>query len=243
MSASGSFGRGFRDGCINAIPFAFVMTPFGMLFGVIGTEAGLDIDQVLGFSIFVLAGASQITAVSLMSEHAPTLVILATSLAVNLRMGMYSAALVPTFGSLPMWKRALGCYWLFDQPFALTSIDLVRKPQRSVDERVAFYLGVAIPLSLLWYLGTYLGAVVGESIPADIGFDFAVPATFLALVAPMLRSIAHLAAALTSIIGTLLFYDLPFNTGFLAAAGIALIVGTEVERRLVNPRKEAVSND
>lgn len=237
LRVSRSFKRGFHDGFINTIPFFFVLIPFGMIFGAIATKAGLNIVEVMGFSVLIIAGAAQITAMSLMADDAPTLIVLATSLAVNLRMAMYSAALVPILGSLPLWKRAVASYWLFDQPFALTSIDMVKRPDRSVNERFGFYMGVGVPLSLLWYVGTYLGAVLGETIPAEIGFDFAVPATFLALIAPLLRSPAHLAAALTSIVGTLLLQDLPFNSGLLVAAMLALIVGTEIERRWIEPRR------
>ena len=214
------------------MPFSLVLGPFGLLFGVIATEAGLDLAQVMGFSVLVIAGAAQITAISLMNEHAPVLVVLATSLAVNLRMGIYSAALVPHFGGLPLWKRAVAAYWLFDQPFALTSVDVTKNPQRSRDERFGFYLGVGVPLSILWYIVTYLGATLGDLIPGDIGIDFAIPATFLALIAPLLRSLPHLAAALTSVVGTLAFSSLPFNSGLLVAAFLALFVGAELEKRL-----------
>lgn len=237
MATLGSFAAGFGQGAIQGLPFSLVLGPFGMLFGVIATESGLDLVQVMGFSVLVIAGAAQITAISLMNEQAPVLVVLATSLAVNLRMGIYSAALVPHFGGLPLWKRATAAYWLFDQPFALTSVDVAKNPKRTRDERFGFYLGVGIPLSILWYIVTYLGATLGDLIPGDIGIDFAIPATFLALIAPLLKSLPHLAAAITSVAGTLTLSNLPFNSGLLVAAVIALIVGAEVERRFVEPRQ------
>lgn len=230
MNESTNSFRGFRQGCIAALPFFIVLIPFGILFGAVATEAGFNLAQVMAFSIFALAGASQFSAVTLMAEQAPTLIVLAASLAVNLRMGMYSAALVPVFGALPMWKRAFGVYFIFDQPFALTAVDVQKNPKRPMDERFAFYLGVGVPLALLWYIGTYLGAVLGETLPMEIGIDFAIPATFLALVAPLMRSLPHAAAAITSAVATLLFSSLPFNSGLLVAALVALFVGTETER-------------
>jgi len=234
------FFHGFWRGAFSSIPFYFVLVAFGALFGVIATEAGLNILQVMSFSVLVLAGASQITAISLLTEQAPTLVVLATSLAVNLRMGMYSAALVSDFGHLPLWKRAFAAYWLFDQPFAMTVIDKSKRPDRGMNERLGFFLGVAIPLASLWYLGTYLGAVMGQSIPLGIGFDFAVPATFLALVAPLLRSVPHLCAALTSAVGAILLRGLPFSTGLLVSAVLALIVGVLVERAMARLKARSV---
>ncbi len=238
VATSGLFYRGFRDGVFSGLPFSLVLVPFGMLFGVVATEAGLNIFEVMAFSVLVIAGAAQLSAVSLMSENAPVLIVLAISLAVNLRMGLYSAALVPTFGKLPLWKRSLACYWLFDQPFALTSLDLKKNPNRSVDERLGFFFGVGIPLSIFWYSATFIGAYLGEFFPTNIGLDYAIAATFLSLIAPLLRSPAHLAAAFVSVLGTLLLQSLPFNTGLLIAALAAMLVGAEIERRL--PKKGGV---
>lgn len=235
-----TFLTGFRQGVWSGLPFSLVLGPFGMLFGVIATEAGLDLLQVMGFSVLVIAGAAQVTALSLMNEHAPVIVVLATSLAVNMRMAIYSAALVQHFGSFPLWKRAVAAYWLFDQPFAMTSVDINKRPDRARDERFGFYMGVALPLGILWYGVTYLGATVGDLLPSDIGMDFAIPATFLALVAPLLRSLPHLAAAFTSVVGTLLFSALPFNSGLLVAALLALVVGAELEKRLERRRVQRV---
>src|SRR5690606_8776600 len=94
--------RGLRDG----LPFIVVLLPFALLFGVVATEAGLTLAQAMGFNILVIAGSSQFAAVALMQENAPLFAVLATSLAVNLRMAMYSAALVPHFGAAPLWQRA-----------------------------------------------------------------------------------------------------------------------------------------
>ena len=66
---------------------------------------------------------------------------------------------------------------------------------------------------------------MGNQIPAELGLEFAVPVTFLALVAPLLRSVPHLLAAFTSIIFTLLFADFPFSSGLLVAGVLALAVG------------------
>ena len=98
-----SFWRGLRDG----LPFLIVVGPFAMLFGVLATEAGLAIHETMGFSVVVIAGAAQFTALQLMNENAPTLVIIASALAVNLRMAMYSASITPHLGQLPLWKRAI----------------------------------------------------------------------------------------------------------------------------------------
>jgi len=92
-------------GLVRALPFVIVVIPFAMLFGVVATEAGLPLSQTMAFSVLVVAGASQFAALQFMSENAPVLVILASALAVNLRMAMYSASITPHLGAAPMWQR------------------------------------------------------------------------------------------------------------------------------------------
>ena len=50
-----------------------------------------------------------------------------------------------------------------------------------------------------------MGVVAGAAIPDWLALDFAVPICFLAIIGPMLRTLAHVAAALTSILLALLF--------------------------------------
>ncbi|MFT6170018.1 MAG: 4-azaleucine resistance transporter AzlC [Celeribacter sp.] len=219
------FGHGVQD----SLPFFIVIVPFGALFGVIATEAGMDLAQVMGFSVLVIAGASQLTALQLLTDHAPTLIVIVTALAVNLRMAMYSASLAPHLGTAPLWKRAFAAYFLFDQSFALSTMEFEKRPDRSTKDKLAYFLGSGIPLGLFWYISTFCGAVLGEKIPSDLGVDFAVPITFLAVVAPMLKSLAHVAAAITSVVLVLALSFMPYGTGLLVAAVVALFVGALVE--------------
>lgn len=229
--------RGVRD----SMPFTIVVVPFGMLFGVVGTEAGLNLAQVMGFSFLVIAGASQFAALQLMTENAPVLVVVASALAVNLRMAMYSASLAPHLGPAPVWQRALIAYMNVDQTYALAVQRYEAEPSMPIPARVAFFFGTCLPIVPLWYAATLLGALAGSAIPPEWGLDFAVPITFLALVAPALRTVAHVFAALTSVAVALLFAGLPWNLGLLAAGLSGMIVGAEIERRMTRRRQEAAS--
>ncbi len=80
-----------------------------------------------------------------------------------------------------------------------------------------------------WYIVTLIGALVGQSIPPEYALDFALPITFLALIAPALRTIAHVATALTSVSIALMLAFLPYNLGLLFAAILAMMVGAQVE--------------
>lgn len=224
---SAAFWRGVRDGA----PFLLVVAPFGLVFGVVAAETGLTLAQTMGFSIFVIAGASQIAAVQLMSENAPTLIVIVTALAVNLRMAMYSVALVPHLGAAPLWLRGVMAYFLVDQTYALCAQRFEEDRRLALDARIAYFFGTIALVCVPWYAATWLGAALGSAIPPEFALDFAVPITFLAIIAPLLRSVPHVAAAVVSVAGTLLLSDLPYNTGLLVAAPLAMAVGAWVELR------------
>lgn len=228
-----AYWQGFRDGA----PFVLVIIPFGMVFGVVATEAGLDIVAVMGFSVLVIAGAAQLAALQLMTDNAPTIIVLATALAVNLRMAMYSAALVPHLGRAPIWQRAVMAYFLVDQSFAVSAATFEREPEMSLRAKIAYFFGTISPVCLPWYFATWLGAVVGTRIPPQFALDFAVPITFIAVIAPMLRTFAHVAAAMVSILLALGLAFLPYNLGLLIAAVAAMATGAQIE--LMQARRRA----
>ncbi|MEM9395200.1 MAG: AzlC family ABC transporter permease [Pseudomonadota bacterium] len=225
MLGSKHYWEGFRAGA----PFLLVVIPFGMLFGVVGTEAGLDLAQVMGFSVLVIAGAAQFTAVQLMTEQAPVIVVLASALAVNLRMAMYSAAMAPHLGTRPIWQKALAAYFMVDQTFAVSSQRFEATPPLTSGQKFSFFMGSVSPVCLPWYGATWFGAVVGTRIPPEFALDFAIPITFLALIGPALRTPAHVAAAATAVICALFFASLPFSLGTIVAASVAILVGARVE--------------
>lgn len=229
MSHSSPAIRQFFKGAKDGLPFHIVIWPFAAIFGAIATQAGLNVVEVMGFSILVIAGSAQLAALQLMTENAPTVIVITTALAVNLRMGMYSAAITPHLGKAPLLTRAFAAYMLYDQPYALASIKYEKEPDLSLSEKLGYFFGTAIPIGLAWYALTLAGALLGEKIPADIGMDFAVPITFLAVVAPMLKTLAHLASALTSVTLVLALSFMPYGTGLLIAAAVALLVGAQVE--------------
>ena len=220
-----AFWRGVRDGA----PFLLVTSPFGFVFGVIGVEAGLNTAEVMGFSILVIAGASQLAALQLMAEGAPVAVVLATALAINLRMAMYSAALAPHLGSLSLGRRSIVAYFLVDQTFAGSALEYERRPDMTVPEKTGYFFGMVAPVCLPWYVATYAGTLLGTGLPPGWGLDFAVPITFLAVVTPMLRTPAHMAAAAVSVVGALALWGLPWNLGLLVAAVAAMATGAAVE--------------
>ncbi|MBC7163541.1 MAG: AzlC family ABC transporter permease [Roseovarius sp.] len=233
-SINSPYWQGVRDGA----PFVIVIVPFALLFGVVGTEAGLALPEVMGFSVLVIAGAAQFTAVQLLNDGAPALIALVSALAVNLRMAMYSASLTPYLGAAPLWQRAFAAYFMLDQSYACAVVRFVEEPRWRVSERMSYYFGVITPICPPWYAFTLVGALVGTAVPPGLPLDFALPITFLAMIGPMLRTPAHAAAALVSVTLALVFAWLPYNLGLLVAGIAAMMAGAQVEVMLER-RKEA----
>lgn len=226
------FWKGVRD----AAPFILVVGPFGLLFGVVGTEAGLNLLEVMSFSVLVIAGAAQLTALQLMVDQAPTIIVIVSALAVNLRMAMYSASLTPYLGAAPLWQRAFAAYFIVDQSYGLSALQYELHPKWTIRQRLAYFFGTVAPVCPFWYVFTLVGALIGTSVPDSLALDFAVPITFLALITPMLRTRAHVAAALVSITLALILAFLPYNLGLLVAGIAAMMTGAEVERRMASAR-------
>jgi len=224
-TANSYYWKGFRAGA----PFILVAGPFGMLFGVLATEAGLNLTETLVLTATVFAGAAQLTALQLMQEHAPTIVVLASALAVNLRMAMYSASLTPYLGAAPLWQRAFVAYLTVDQAYACSIVRFETEPDLTTSQRMRYFMGSVTPVATAWYVFTLVGVLVGAQIPQSWALDFALPIAFLAMATPMLRTVAHVAAAAVAIVVALLAAGLPYNLGLIVAGLAGMMTGAQVE--------------
>lgn len=222
--------RQFRTGFLDGLPFLLVAVPFAILFGVAATEAGLSLIQTMSMTTLVIAGAAQFTALVLLQENAPTLIVIATALAVNLRMAMYAAAMAPYLGGASRGRQLLLAYFNIDQTFALSSVRFPREPDWTLTDRFAYFCGAGSALMPFWIAFSYVGAVTGSAIPPEASLDFALPICFIAIIGPMLRTIPHVVAALVSVAATLALAWVPFSLGLILAAILAMICGAATER-------------
>jgi 4-azaleucine resistance transporter AzlC len=221
--------KGFRAGMIACAPFIAVVIPFAVLFGVVAKDAGLDLLQVMTMAIVVIAGSSQFTAIALMQDHAPVFVVVIASLAVNLRMAMYSAALQPHVGKASLTERMIMAYMMVDQSFAVSVKTYEARPEMMLREKVGYYFGCIACVGPFWYAGCLAGALIGKAMPPELNLDFAVPICFISLLAPMLRSLPHIVAALASCVSWAVFSGLPWNLALIVAGAVGMAVGAQVE--------------
>ena len=227
MSRHHEFTQGARD----MLPMLLGAIPFGIIFGSLAGAAGLDVWQTLGMSALVFAGSAQFIAISLLAGGAGIAVVLLTTLVVNLRHALYSATLQPFVRHLPARWRVPLAFWLTDEAFAVVQ-------HRYAEEDSAVYkhwyfFGAALAMYLNWQLCTLIGVLFGQTVPnlAAWGLDFAMLATFIGVVVPMLRNWPQVAAALVAGAVALACHGLPYQLGLLAAAVSGIAIGLYLERR------------
>lgn len=217
--------RGFRAGSWAAVPVLLAVAPFGFIFGALATEAGLDPVEAMAMISIVIAGASQIAALQLLMDDAPALVAVFTGAVVNLRMAMYSASLALHWRGAPMLWRVPAAYFLHDQAYALSLRRYRERPDEPLADRLGFYFGVGVTTVAVWIGASFLGVMAGRLVPPEWGLGFAVPVTFIALLAPMVRGRANIVAALVAGVVALILSGLPYGFGLLIAAGLGITAG------------------
>ena len=221
-----SLAAGARD----TVPMLVGAAPFGVIYGTLAASSALALWQGQAMSLMVYAGSSQFIALGLLAGHAGLAVIWLTTFIVNLRHALYAATLLPHVAHLPLrWRCVLG-FFLTDETFAVMSGHYARHPQSPLGHW--YFLGSALAMYGNWQLWTLVGLLFGETFPQlqGLGLDFAMVATFIAIVVPQLASLPRFAAAVAAGAVAYLGRDLPYQMGLLAAVLVGVIVGMSLAR-------------
>jgi 4-azaleucine resistance transporter AzlC len=219
----------FFLGVRSELPLLLGVFPFGMIYGVLALQAGLSPLMAQSMSWVVFAGSAQFMITQLVSNGVPVVVIILTAFVINLRHALYSASLAPYLKRLsPAWKLLLS-YLLTDEAYGVAITRYDRDDTSPLKHW--FFLGCGVTLWAAWQISTALGIFLGAQISSAWALDFALPLTFIALVVPMLKDRAGLAAAVTGGVVSILAFGLPFKLGIIAAAFIGIAVGLWSERK------------
>ena len=218
-SARSAFWQGF----LATLPLQLATLPFGLIFGIVAVETGLDPGQIFGITVIVVAGASSLVAMELIQDQAPAVLVILTSALVNLRMAMYSAALVPHWQGAGWRPRLAAGYFLNDQTYAVSVRAYESGQLPDLRARISYFFGCGLCGIPCWTATVYAGVLLGQSVPESWGLEMAAPALFLAIAAPMVRTPAHGAALAVSMGAMALAGGLPqgVDVVFASAAGIA----------------------
>lgn len=221
--------RPLLAGARDTFPMLVGAAPFGVIFGTFAIGSGLPVWLTLGLSLLVFGGSSQFVAVSLIGSGTALPVIWLTTFVVNLRHALYSATLLPYARELSArWRWALA-FWLTDETFAVVENQF--RHHADAKDSAWYWLGSSLAMYFNWQVWTLVGVLLGQSIPllATLGLDFAMVATFAAIVALQVRSPPVLCSAVVAGVVALLARDLPFKLGLMAAAVAGVLAGVLVE--------------
>ncbi len=182
--ASGSWQQ-FRTGFVDTMVLWLGVMPFGLAYALSAQAAGLTDLQTVAMSMFVFAGASQLTAAGLFATGAPGLSIIAATFVINLRHILLTATLAPALRKLSLPHRLALAFGVTDELFAISV-------KRITEHRAgpALLWGSNISLYISWQFSTIAGLLLGGVIPdaTTLGLSLVFPLSFLVLLLPYLKS-------------------------------------------------------
>lgn len=232
MNEINSFSKGVRNG----LPICFGYLSVAFAFGIFACGSGLTIPEAVMVSATNVTSAGQLAAVPILAGGGTLLELAVAQLVINLRYALMSVSLSQRLGkSVRLLDRFLVAFVNTDEVFAVAMAQNAPVGRR-------YLYGLILTPYLGWSLGTLLGAVAGNLLPAVVisALGLAIYAMFIAIVIPQVKK--HRATALCAAIAVGLscaFYYIPalqrIPSGFsvILCAAVAAAVAA-----LVRPVKE-----
>ncbi len=209
--------------------------PFGLVTGVAAIAAGLTPLQGVAISVLAFSGIAQLVAMQLIAVGSPLALTVAAATVVSLRLLMYSAALAPHLAHLDRRWRLLLAYLMTDQSFAST----VRRYGEPGDRahKHWHFLGSCSMLWFTWQAAVVAGVIAGSGVPSSWSLDFVVVLTFVALMVPVVKTRADLAAAAVAAVVAMSTLGLPYRLSLIAGSIAGIAVGLAIEHAHARGRR------
>ncbi|WP_220720836.1 AzlC family ABC transporter permease [Agarivorans litoreus] len=212
----------FAKGTLAVLPLTIAVVPWGILAGSYAMEAGLSPLQSQAMSAILFAGSAQLVATGMFKLGAGLLSMLVTTMLITSRHFLYSMAMRPKVSGLPLkWRLLLG-YLLTDELFAIANQDKAERFDRwyALGGGLSFYLG--------WNIASAVGIVAGANIENldSWGLDFAIAATFIAIVVPNIKHGSGLLCVLIALVSSVACELYAVPGGLLISALLAMGLAT-----------------
>ena len=191
----------FRNGFIANIPIGISVFAYGSVLGMIATQKGVALYELVLMNIFIFAGSAQFVIVDMWSSSLDVIGIILAALMINLRYFLVGASLNQLFIGTTKKEKFKYMHLVADENWAIT-IDKMKTQEITP----LFLFGGGIALFFLWSLGTIGGYTLGGFIsdPSKFGLDFAFVAIFTALTFNMYKGsndiLPWFIAAITAVI-------------------------------------------
>jgi len=218
----------FIAGMKNSFPIIMGYIPIGITYGILASQAGLNIITTVSMSLIVFAGSSQFICIDMINNGAATLAIIIMTFLVNLRHLLMSASLSLHFKKSNAKILPLLSFFITDESFAVGSAEI-----NNYEHRDYFFLGLGITAYLGWVISSFIGVSLGNIIPAidSIGLNFVLPAMFIVLLVLQIQNRLDIFISIISgMISIVFIYLLPGNWNVILATIIAASLGVVIER-------------
>lgn len=207
------------------IPLSIAVLPWGLLAGSFAIDIGLHPLEGQALSAILFAGSAQLVAMGMIKAGAGLTTMLLTTFFITSRHFLYSVSMRSKISPLPLrWRLSLG-FLLTDELFAVCGHQTDKQFNRW------YALGAGLSFYLFWNLATFAGIVAGSYIPAlnELGLEFAVAATFIAIVIPTIKNIPILVSVLGALVLSvgLTYWEIEGSLMFASVGGMLLGYLTE----------------
>jgi predicted branched-subunit amino acid permease len=209
----------FRD----SLSVSITVGAYGTAFGAAAVANGFSLLQTCLLSLLTFSGASQFAVIGVLGAGGGALSGIATASLLGIRNGVYGVIMAPRL-KVKGFKRIIAAQITIDES---TAVALGQEVRGEKAMRQGFWL-TGFGVFLFWNLFTLAGAL-GAQAMGDIrawGLDSAVPAAFLGLVWPRLKTNRDRALAVGCMVFALAMTPiLPAGLPIIATAFIAVAVG------------------
>ena len=207
----------------DSLSVSITVGAYGTAFGAAAVANGFSLLQTCLLSLLTFSGASQFAVIGVLGAGGGALSGIATASLLGIRNGVYGVIMAPRL-KVKGFKRIVAAQITIDES---TAVALGQEVRGEIAMRQGFWL-TGFGVFLFWNLFTVAGAL-GAQAMGDIrawGLDSAVPAAFLGLVWPRLKTNRDRALAVGCMIFALAMTPiLPAGLPIIATAFIAVAVG------------------
>lgn len=213
----------FKAGVKDGIPIGLGYLAVSFSFGIMAKNAGLRTVEAVLISFTNLTSAGQFAALGIIQNGAPLLEMAIAQLIINLRYCLMSCSLSQKLApQMPFFHRFFMSYGVTDEIFG---VSVCRAGYLS-----PFYSYGAMSMAVPgWTIGTLLGAVSGDLLPARLltALSVALYGMFLAIIVPPMRGNRVLAGVIIlSMVLSFVFTLIPFLNAI--SSGFKIIILTVV---------------
>jgi predicted branched-subunit amino acid permease len=213
----------FRD----SLSVSFTVGAYGVAFGAAAVANGFSVLQSCLLSLLTFSGASQFAVIGVIGAGGSAISGIATASLLGFRNGLYGVLMAPIL-KVRGFKRLVAAHITIDESTGVSLSQEARGPEAM---REGFWL-TGFGVFIFWNLFTLAGALGAKAMgdPSAWGLDAAVPAAFLGLVWPRLKSSTDKTLAIIAAVFAIATTPfLPAGLPIIGTAVIAVIAGLRVK--------------